>query len=222
MGILTRTRDIIQSHMNAALDGMEDPEKMTRMLVREMEDAQLELKRHCAGAMAAVKRAGRRAADARRQESFWESRAEAAVLKERDDMARAALMEKRKHAAQAIALEQESAELENVVAQYKEDIARVEEKLGAARERRREYLRRRMVARPPKIGAPHVRRYDPEPALARLEAVEHRIDRMEAEAELVTTSNPTLEQAFDTLGRDAEIEEELAQLKEKLVASADA
>ncbi len=104
MGIFTRFRDIVSANINAMLDRAEDPEKLIRLMIREMEDTLVELKASCACAMAETRKVERLLAEARDRERQWEDRAELAVRKGRDDLAREALTEKRRYADRAAAL----------------------------------------------------------------------------------------------------------------------
>ncbi|HQK77746.1 MAG TPA: PspA/IM30 family protein, partial [Candidatus Hydrogenedentes bacterium] len=96
MGIFSRVADIISSNINAMLDKAEDPEKLVRLMIREMEDTLIEIKASCAGAMAQRKKIGRQIEDVRAGEARWAERAQLAVDKGRDDLARDALLEKRR------------------------------------------------------------------------------------------------------------------------------
>ena len=96
MGIFTRFRDIISSNINAMLDKAEDPEKLIRLMIREMEDTLVEIKSACAGVMAGGKKIKRQLDGLGTRAQYWEEKAELAVNKGRDDLAREALVEKRK------------------------------------------------------------------------------------------------------------------------------
>ena len=97
MGIFTRFRDIISSNINAMLDRAEDPEKLIRMMIREMEDTLVEIKVSCAGLMATAKRVRRQMEEHDARVRFWDEKAGLAVSKGRDDLAREALLEKRRY-----------------------------------------------------------------------------------------------------------------------------
>src|SRR6056297_3525167 len=96
MGIFTRFRDIVSSNINAILDKAEDPEKMIKLMIMEMEDTLIELKTSCAASMANQKRAENKINDLKLAISRWESRAMLAIEKNRDDLAKEALLEKKK------------------------------------------------------------------------------------------------------------------------------
>ena len=107
MGIFTRVRDIINSNVNAMLDKAEDPEKLIRLMIQEMEDTLVEIKASCAGAIAERKKIERQHDVAKERAASWGDRAGLAVDKGRDDLAREALLEKRRYQDRARSLEQE-------------------------------------------------------------------------------------------------------------------
>ena len=109
MGIFTRFRDIVSSNMNAMLDKAEDPEKMIKLMIREMEDTLIELKSSCANTIANQKKVERFMDGIREKEDFWTRKAELAVQKGKDNLARQALSEKRRYTLRAEAVEEELA-----------------------------------------------------------------------------------------------------------------
>jgi len=216
MGIFTRFRDIVSANINAMLDNAEDPEKMIRLMIREMEDTLVEIKTSCAGVMANCKSVRRQASDAKAREKDWQSKAELAVSRERDDLAREALIEKRRHGQRANSLENELAELDELVDKYKSDIRQLEEKLGAAREKQRLLIQRHIHARKKRQVQEEIRKVDSTKSIQKFDEYESRIDRMEADADLVNYGKQqSLESKIDKLLSDAEIEEELSALKNK-------
>ena len=222
MGIFTRVRDIISSNINAMLDKAEDPEKLVKLMIQEMEDTLVEIKASCAGAMAAQKKVERAAQEAGSRADQWEEKAELAVSKGRDELAREALLEKRRYRERAEALERELAECEALVGQYQDDIMQLEDKLAAAREKQRLLVQRHIHARRRKRAEKEIRRVETSDALIRFEQFENRIERMEAEADLVNFGRrSTLEEEIKQLEGDEEIEQELQALKESVGKKAD-
>ncbi len=218
MGIFTRFRDIISANLNAMLDKAEDPEKLIKLMIREMEDTLVEIKASCAGVMADGKKIERQLEEAQSWEKQWRERAELAVNKGRDDLAREALVEKRRYNDRSDALKRELEECESLVAQYQDDIRQLEEKLGTARERQRVLVQRHIHANRKKRAQQEIRRMNSAEAVIKFEELENRIERMEAEADLVNFGRkPTLETELDTLAVDDEIEKELQGLKSSLV-----
>lgn len=214
MGIFTRFRDIISSNINAMLDKAEDPEKLISLMIREMEDTLVEIKASCAGVMANRKRLQRYMSDAQSHAGKWEQKARLAVSKGRDDLAREALLEKRKYSERSASLERECSELGGLVDQYHEDIRQLEAKLGSAREKQRALVQRHIHANKKRQAQEEIRRMESTEAVVRFEEFENRIERMEAEADLVNYGRkPSLEAEFENLVVDDELEKELQTLK---------
>jgi len=213
MGIFTRFRDIISSNINAMLDRAEDPEKLIKLMIREMEDTLVEIKASCAGVMASMKKTQRQLDEVQSRTKYWEERAALAVRKGRDDLAREALLEKRRYSERAGALEEELSEHNMLVEQYQEDIGQLEAKLASAREKQR-MLQQRHHARRKMRAQEEIRRMETSDAIFRFEEFEHRIERMEAEADMVNFGRKqTLEGELDNLLVDEDIERELQGIK---------
>lgn len=215
MGIFTRVRDIISSNINAMLDKAEDPEKLVKLMIREMEDTLVEVKASCAGAMATKKKIQREAEDVRRREKDWGDKAQLAVNKGREDLAREALVERKRYRERAEAIDREQTQCDSLVEQYQADIMQLEEKLAMAREKQRVMVQRHVHATRKKKAQENIRRAETADTMARFETFEQRIDRMEAEADLVNlgVKSSSLEEEFLKLAEDEEIEKELAELK---------
>ena len=217
MGIFTRFRDIVSSNISAMLDKAEDPEKLIKLMIREMEDTLVEIKASCAGVMANSKKVQRELDEVQSQEGYWKEKAELAVNKGRDDLAREALMEKRRYGDRVDGLKKELIECDSLVEQYQDDIRQLEDKLGTAREKQRILVQRHIHANGKKRAQQEIRRMDTGEAIIKFEELENRIERMEAEADLVNFGwKPTLEGELDTLVLDDQIEKELENLKSSL------
>jgi phage shock protein A len=214
MGIFTRFRDIISSNINAILDKAEDPEKLIKLMIREMEDTLVEIKAACAGAMASSKKAQRQLDTLHDRIRYWDEKAGLAVKKGRDNLAREALVEKRRYARRMDSLENELAEHNLIVEQYQADIRQLEDKLKSARDKQRLLVQRHIHANRKRRAQEEIRRVDSSEAMLKFDELENRIERMEAEADLVNFGKKTvLEAEFDALGVDEEIEKELQALK---------
>ncbi len=219
MGIFTRFRDIISSNINAMLDKAEDPEKLIRLMIREMEDTLIEIKASCAGVMAGRKKIQRQLDEVRARIEYWNEKAPLAVSKGRDDLAREALLEKRKHMNRAETLEKELMEHNGLVEDYQNDIRQLEEKLGTAREKQRILVQRHIHANGKRRAQEDIRRVGSTEALLKFDEFENRIERMEAEAELVNFgSRPTLKEDLDNISTDEDIEKELQDIKSSYVS----
>ncbi len=216
MSIFTRFRDIVNSNIGAMLDKAEDPEKMIKMMIREMEDTLIEMKSSCAGIIANSKRIGRRKEEVAALVKNWAERAELAVSKGRDDLAREALLEKRRFNEQIESLDKEMGDLDVLIEQYRSDIGELEGKLEGAREKKRLLIERHKHATGKKRAQQEIRRYNNTDTFERFDKLETRIDRLDAEANLVNPrTKPSLEEEFTQLSTDEEIEKELASLKGK-------
>ena len=217
MGVFTRFRDIVGSNINVMLDKAEDPEKMLKLMVRDMEDILVEIKSDCAGVMAAGKRTERELDDAQSRAGLWEERAAFAVKKGRDDLARDALVEKRRYTEKVEVLQREHRDHQDLVAQYQDDIVQLEHKLDTARERQRLFVQLQIHAQYQKQAQEEIRRIDNSEAIYKFEEFENRIERMEAEAEMVNYGiGGTIEQELDAMIVDEDIESELDHIKSSL------
>lgn len=214
MGIFTRFKDIINSNMNSMLDKAEDPEKMIKMMIREIEDTLVELKASCAGVIASKKKVQRSLDSASGHMEQWNARAELAVAKGRDDLAREALVEKRRFSSIIDSLETELIEHSALVDQYQEDIRQLEDKLRSSREKQRMLVQRHIHAKRKKQAQEDIRRMDNYDTLAKFDQMESRIEQMEAEADLVNYGVKTsLDEQFEEIIMDDDIEKELQRLK---------
>ncbi|MCC5833477.1 MAG: phage shock protein PspA [Opitutales bacterium] len=223
MGIFTRFRDIIQSNLNAMLDKAEDPEKLIRLMIQEMEDTLVELKASCAGAMAGKARVLRAWDAARERSRKWEAKAQLAVEKGRDDLAREALLERRHADQEAQAREEEMQHFEELIGQYQDDIGQLEDKLEGARNKHRILVQRHIHASRKKTAETRIRKAETSDAFVRFDQFESRIDRMEAEADLVRPGRrESLDEAFEKLETDDSIEAELAALRKRMASDKDA
>ncbi|MBW1708657.1 MAG: phage shock protein PspA [Deltaproteobacteria bacterium] len=217
MGVFSRFRDIINANINSMLDRAEDPEKMIRLMIQEMEDTLVEIKASCAGAIANKKRIQRMLTEARKRSEIWNEKAQLAVTKGREDLAREALLEKRRFGEKADSLQDEMHQYDAIVQQYQDDIRQLEEKLHAVREKQRVLVQRHIHAQKKRQAQEEIRHSTSTDAFIRFEQFENRIERMEAEADLVNAyRKPGLEEEFVRLEGDEEVEKELEALKARV------
>ena len=216
MGIFTRFKDIVNSNISAMLDKAEDPEKLIKLMIREMEDTLVEIKASCAGSMAQLAKSNRELADVREKLERWTERAQLAIDRGREDLAREALLEKRAVQKRVEALEAEAIRIQDIVAQYKNDIKELESKLEQARNKHKVLVQRHVRARQSQAVQSSIRKVDTKTAMMKFESFEQRIDRMEADADLVNYGvKKDLDSQFANLERDEEIEKELEDLRQK-------
>jgi phage shock protein A len=191
-------------------------------MIREMEDTLVEIKSACAGVMAGGKKIKRQLDGLGTRAQYWEEKAELAVNKGRDDLAREALVEKRKFNRRMETLEGDLAEHDLLIEQYQDDIRQLEEKLKSARDKQRMLVQRHIHARKKMQAQEELRRIDSSETVMKFDEIENRIERMEAEADLVNYGKKTsLEEELERLSVDEEIENELRALKTPSAAKKD-
>ena len=218
MGVFTRFQDIIASNVGAMLDKAENPEKMIRMMIREMEETLVELKANCAGTMAECKRIRRERDGILELVAKWEQRAELAIAKGREELAREALIEKHRETDRIEALDRELAGCEALVAQAQEDLSVLESKLKTTKEKQSLLVQRQVhavVRKQARMDATRAEGYD---AVRRFEELEQRVERMEAEADVagLPLRKSSLDSRFSELEGSEQVERELAALKERV------
>lgn len=214
MGVFSRFRDIINANINAMLEKAENPEKLIKLMIQEMEDTLVEMKASCASAMANRSRHLKNLTGMKQQVLEWAQRAALAVEKSRDDLAREAIVQKRDVDRHLVLMQEEADHLEASIERHQNDIAQLEEKLATARAKYKVLLQREKLARERKKAQTTIRHAETSDAFKRFENVEKRVDRIEAEAELVNAKrNVSLEDEFKRLEVDDEIEAELARIK---------
>ncbi len=217
MSIFSRLTDIMNANLTALLDRAEDPEKMARLMIQEMEDTLVEVRSAAVKAIADRKELGRRVADARFGLEDWERKAELAVAKGKEDLARAALFEKRRAGDVLRGLEAELVQVDEVLNRYEDDIGRLQSKLDEAKAKRKS-LEMRAEAAGHSIKARrvlHDARVDE--ALARYDRMHRRIDELEGEAEVLDKGRPKgLADRFAELESEGNVEAELEALRRKV------
>ncbi len=219
MGVFTRFKDIIGSNINAMLDRAEDPEKMIRLMIQEMEETLVEMKAACASQIADRMRLEREVETTGAMAAKWDQRARLAVEKGRDDLAREALREKQRYEKGREELEGQLARFRQLISSSQDDIARLEEKILSARKKQRLLVQRKVRAERKLHAEQSVRKSAGADAALKFEQYEHTIDRMEAAAELVNPRGPdvaSLEEQFSRLEHDGSVEQELEALKERM------
>lgn len=217
MGIFTRFKDIISSNINAMLDKAEDPEKLIKLMIQEMEETLVELKSSCAGIMADRKMVEREMTHVQKEADHWQERAKLAVDKGRDDLAKQALAEKQDYMERVERLGQDITEYDNIVEKARQDMEALENKLTTAKEKQNILLQRRLRASQSLKAQKEIRQAGSRDAERRFQEFEYRIDKMEAEAGLVNSTKPeenvSLKDEIDQLKNEDSINEELQKLK---------
>jgi phage shock protein A len=217
MGIFSRLADIINANLNAALDRAEDPEKMIRQMIHEMEDTLVEVRANAARMIADRKGLERRRGSLDAAQVEWQRKAELALSKDREDLARAALIEKARLAQDLTDLSEELVHLDEALVKYEEDIGKLEAKLREAKAKQKVIVARQATAtsRLRVRRQVHDRRIDD--AFVRFEQMERRVDAAESEVEAFDLGRgKTLADEINDLASNTVVEAELKELKSKL------
>ncbi|PTB88989.1 phage shock protein PspA, partial [Pseudidiomarina aestuarii] len=146
MGIFTRFTDIVNSNINALLDKAEDPEKMVRLIIQEMEDTLVEVRSTSARLIAEKKDTERQAGRLAQEVAEWEAKAELALSKDRDDLARLALVEKQKATDQRGSLNADIARIDEHLQRLGDEVGQLQEKLADAKARQKSIIMRQRSA----------------------------------------------------------------------------
>ncbi len=213
MGLFSRLGDIINSNINAMLDSAENPEKIARLIIHEMEDTLVEVRTSAARAMADKKEMEREIEYYSRVRDDWENKAGIAIDKGREDLARGALVAKQKADGEIDRRKHAMVAAEEAFEKHQDDLAKLQAKLDEAKAKHRALMMRREAAEQ-RIRM-RSQTYDGrvDDALARYASVERKVDEMEAYADQIKGSEPSLEAEFAALERDEAVEKELEALK---------
>lgn len=221
MGIFSRLTDIVNSNITALLDKAEDPAKMIRLIVQEMEDTLVEVRSDAARLIADRKEIKRRLGRLADAQSEWQKRAELALTKDREDLARAALVEKAKIAEIVATMEADDADLKERMVHLDDDIMRLQNKLAEAKAKQAG-----LMARAQSTNARLAIReqlYDGrvDNAVARFDFIEKKLDEMDGRVEAFDLGRgaKTLADEIADLEAETQIEDELAQLKAGMAAA---
>ncbi|MGO2477591.1 MAG: PspA/IM30 family protein [Pseudoalteromonas sp.] len=219
MGVINRVNDIIQSNISAALDKAEDPEKLLNLLTQQMQDALVECRATAATFLMQEKQLKRELAAKQLKSDAWQVKAEKALLKNRDDLAKAALLEKQRTTTQ---IQNQQVELTNVAESIEKltaDCQRLQNKLTEAKAKQLSYLRKEQVLQAREKVKQQLHSDKVADALARFEIIERRVESIESQVDAydLTGSNSahnTAEQ-IDELVKKSALEQELQALKSK-------
>ncbi|MCF6458120.1 phage shock protein PspA [Pseudoalteromonas sp. MMG024] len=221
MGIFTRLTDIIQANVSAALDRAEDPEKLVRLMVQEMEEALVELRTTSASLIAEKKTLQRKLTKQQSSADYWHAQAEKALQKEREDLAKAALAEKQKANKEIDGIQPEIDRIDEVLSKVAQDSNSLHQKLTQAKGKLKEYQIRSQSAEARVKAKSQLHSEQIDRALERFNEIEYKVDRIEAQIESYeVTQSSSLKTQFDELEKDDALDEELAALKAQVAKKA--
>ncbi|TAA42739.1 phage shock protein PspA [Corallincola spongiicola] len=221
MGVFSRFSDIVNSNINSLLDRAEDPEKMVRLIIQEMEDTLVEVRSNSARVIAEKKDLVRRIERLKGEADDWQARAELALSKDREDLAKGALLEKQKVTDAVSAVEADLAQHEEQLTRLKDEIGQLQDKLKDAKARQQSILLRRETISSRLEVKKQLDSGKVQDAMVRFEQYERKIDNLEAEVEsydLGTQAERSLAQQFEDLEAEDTVTNELEALKKKLKA----
>ena len=217
MSMFSRLGDIINANINSLLEKAEDPEKIIRLMIQEMEDTLVEIRSAAAKCIADRKEHGRHIEHLGREQREWERRAELAIRNDREDLARAALAEKQAISDMIASLETEMDSLNGQLEKFNEDISKLQAKLTDAKKRQRSIAIRHKTATSQLAARKHIHNDRIDEMLFRFENAERKIDRVESEGEALNMGRRTsLADEIEGLENDDRVEEALEALKTKV------
>jgi phage shock protein A len=215
MGVFSRFLDIVNANINSLLDKAEDPEKMIKLMMQEMEDTLIELKSSCAAKMASRAKTERLYKEYQSAANRWQSRAQLAISKGREDLAREALIEKKKALE---AMEQLTSDLkvaDETIKVSKDEINQIEEKLVSVKQKYKIMVERGKRAREEQAAQETLRRATEEATHDRFSDMEEKIDRMKANNDLNSYESSSLDEKFKDLEEMDDIDAEIADLRKR-------
>ncbi|MFQ3208785.1 MAG: phage shock protein A [Colwellia sp.] len=216
MGIFSRFTDIINSNINNLLDKAEDPAKMVRLIIQEMEDTLVEVRSSSAKTLADKKELTRQVSRLEQDAEQWQEKAELALNKDREDLARAALMEKKKSSESAQALVDELIHTDEHLSKLQDEISQLQDKLSDAKARQKAIVIREKSASSRLKVKENLHSTRVNDALNRFDHYERKVDDIEAAVESYDLGSKSLADEIAGLASDEKVDEELAQLKAKM------
>ncbi len=218
MGIFSRMSDIINSNINSLLDSAEDPEKMIRLIIQEMEDTLVEVRSSSARVLADRKTAARKHAQIEAEAKSWEEKAKLAISKGREDLARAALQEKRAIEDELAVVSTELEATDEHINQLNEEISQLQQKLSDAKAKQKAMLMRSKTVQSRMAVKRQVHRSELDDAFNKFEKFERRMDNLEGELEAMDLGRDGngLAAEIDALQEDEWLSDELERLKQSM------
>lgn len=216
MGIFSRFTDIVNSNINSILDKAEDPEKMVRLIIQEMEDTLVEVRSASAKTLASKKEIFSQISKMQNEANDWKAKAELAISKDREDLARAALQEKKKCDEHGKALSSELKVVDEQITKLQSEVGQLQDKLADAKTRQKAIILRQKTVSSRLEVKKTLDSGKVDAAMGRFEQYERKIDDLESQVDAYDLGKKTLADEFAELESDDEINDELAALKKKM------
>lgn len=216
MGIFSRFTDIVNSNINSLLDKAEDPEKMVRLIIQEMEDTLVEVRSNSAKAIAVKKDIQRQIDKSTIELNDWQEKAELALSKDREDLARKALSAKHRVVERNDALTKELMQIDEQISKLQEEVVMLQDKLVDAKQRQKSIILRKQTVSNRLQVQKKLDDYRASDASDKFDRYERKIDDLEAQVESYTSTERTLADEFAELESDDAISTELEALKNKV------
>ncbi|TMO53099.1 PspA/IM30 family protein [Pseudoalteromonas phenolica] len=216
MALIDRIEDLIKSEINAFLDKAEDPQKMTAQIESELQDALAECRSTAAQIIAEQKSLSRQHEDLAKGIERWQQQAELAVSKGRDDLAKAALIEKQKLVDTQEENQKQAAQLEDALHKLNEDAARLSNKIAEVKAKQHQFYRAQNSAVARLKVRSTLNSEEVQNVCARFSQLEQKVERIEAQVESYDIGKNDVYQEFKQMEQDEKLSEELAALKQKM------
>ena len=217
MGIFSRMGDIINSNLNSMIEKAENPEKIARLIIQEMEDTLVEVRTSAARNIAEKKELKRKAESYERRAAEWGAKAELALGKNREDLARGAVQAKQQSEQMAEVVRKEIDILGEAVSKADSDLSKLQAKLDEAKAKHKSLMMRGTVANNQIKMRTHMTTNKVDDALARYERMERKVDELESHVEAFDLgSGQSLESQFAELEAGEAVEAELDALKKSI------
>jgi phage shock protein A len=216
MSIFSRLTDIVNSNISSLLDKAENPEKMIRMVIQEMEETLVEVRSGTAKVIAEKKTLHRRADQLKKQAEDWQQKAELAMSKDREDLAKAALVERSSINTTVEVLEGEMQKLDETLDKLSTEIEQLQAKLNDARARQKTIVMRTNATQSRLNVNRQLHNYSIDNAMNKFEYYEKKIDLMEGQVDSLYMEQKGLQSEFDELASQEKINQELQAIKDKL------
>ncbi|MBL4822887.1 MAG: phage shock protein PspA [Colwellia sp.] len=216
MGVFSRFTDIINSNINNLLDKAEDPAKMVRLIIQEMEDTLVEVRSSSAKILADKKELTRRVTRFESEAQQWQEKAELALSKDREDLARAALVEKKRSSENAQTLLQELMHIEEHITKLQDEISQLQDKLADAKARQKAIIIREKTVNSRLKVKKNIDNNKVNDALSRFDRYERKIDDIEGQVDSYDLGRKSLADEIAELEADEKVDDELASLKAKM------